>query len=373
MIRFACACGRELQGDEGAAGEPFTCPACGRVNSAPDTHGARPAGLRIAGPASSLVLSDRPPAAANSPRGIAARTPGRGWLSCLAAIASVFVLLSLCAGITSTAASLIPRTICYTMAAVCALWAVLSAVELWTICKDKGRLRAKSWAAFGLLAGLCGVMLYVAAGLAPEPRHSGRREPHVDTGLRQIALAMNTYALNYQQGFPPTAIRSRDGKPLLSWRVAILPFMEEEVLYAEFHLDEPWDSPHNLPLLPRMPKVYADPDEPLPAGLTRFQVYVGPGAAFESTRQVRPEEFTDTTHRTILVVQGAEPVPWTKPIDLPFGPEVVLVRPHDRRGYYHVVGADAILHRLPADTPEETLRALITRNGGEHVEWPPAP
>ena len=79
---------------------------------------------------------------------------------------------------------------------------------------------------------------------------------------------------------------SKDGKPLHSWRVLILPQLDENTHYKEFRLDEPWDSPHNLPLLQRMPRVYAapkrvdDPDEP---NTTYLQVFVGDGAAFRGT------------------------------------------------------------------------------------------
>ena len=70
---------------------------------------------------------------------------------------------------------------------------------------------------------------------------------------------------NYREAhgrFPAPAIQGKDGKPLLSWRVAILPYLEEDGLYQSFKLDEPWDSPHNKPLLERMPR-------PLRSGLVR--------------------------------------------------------------------------------------------------------
>ena len=58
---------------------------------------------------------------------------------------------------------------------------------------------------------------------------------------------------------PPHAIYGKDGKPLLSWRVLILPYIEEQALYEQFHLDEPWDSPHNEPLLRQIPRCYRSP------------------------------------------------------------------------------------------------------------------
>ena len=76
--------------------------------------------------------------------------------------------------------------------------------------------------------------------------------------MKTIALAM--YSYHYAHGhFSPAATYDKDGRPLLGWRVLILPYFGEEQyaqLYKEFKLDEPWDSPHNKALLPRMPSCY---------------------------------------------------------------------------------------------------------------------
>src|SRR5205085_10353231 len=77
--------------------------------------------------------------------------------------------------------------------------------------------------------------------------------------LKQIALAIQSYRAA-EKHFPPAGIRDKNGQPLLSWRVAILPRIEEAGLYKEFHLDEPWDSEHNRKLIERMPDVYKSPD-----------------------------------------------------------------------------------------------------------------
>src|SRR5438552_3335668 len=89
---------------------------------------------------------------------------------------------------------------------------------------------------------------------------------------------------------PAAAACGKDGKPLLSWRVEILPFIEYGALYNEFHLDEPWDSPHNIELLPRMPKIYASPYDKYckaPRYHTFCQVFVGKGTPFEPGRGLR--------------------------------------------------------------------------------------
>src|SRR5262249_61834200 len=106
---------------------------------------------------------------------------------------------------------------------------------------------------------------------------------------REIGAAM-LYPLAIRGSFPGPSIGApAPGNPFpakpqgLSWRVALLPYLGEEKLYAQFRLDEPWDSPNNLPLLKRMPKVYELPGGPsdVPAGYTFYQVVVGPGAIFD--------------------------------------------------------------------------------------------
>src|SRR4051794_32667612 len=91
---------------------------------------------------------------------------------------------------------------------------------------------------------------------------------------------------------PPPAVYGKDGRPLLSWRVAILPFIEQDDLYKQFRLDEPWDSPHNRRLLPKMPKLYApfDGSRTTQPHTTFYQVFVGKGTAFEGTKGLRLEE-----------------------------------------------------------------------------------
>jgi hypothetical protein len=213
--------------------------------------------------------------------------------------------------------------------------------------------------------------------LLPSPYSCILPEPSPNTraanSLKQIGLGFHDFHQVYGH-FPGPAIYSAAGKPLLSWRVAILPLVEGEELYNQFHLDEPWDSPHNLSLLAAMPAVYGDGNCDRSNGLTRFQAYVGPGSAFEKPSGAVLADFFEGGKKTLLVTEGEQWVPWTKPTDLPFERGAELVRPHVRHlqngtGFW-ALSADGACHAMPADTPEETLRALITRNGGEKVEWP---
>src|SRR5919201_819842 len=102
--------------------------------------------------------------------------------------------------------------------------------------------------------------------------------------------------LNYHDQhdrLPPAVVYGEYGQPLYSWRVLILPYIEQDELYKEFKLDEPWDSPHNLRLLPRMPATYAPPRgkaSKVPPHHTVCHVFVGQGTAFEGRQGLRLAE-----------------------------------------------------------------------------------
>jgi hypothetical protein len=189
--------------------------------------------------------------------------------------------------------------------------------------------------------------------------------------LKLIAVAMHSFVeSNDQSRFPPAAIR-RNGKPLLSWRVAILPFLDQEALYHRFHLNEPWDSPHNKILLNQMPEVYAPvvrTDEP--RGSTYYQLFTGPGALFEDERGPSLKDISDGTSSTLLVAEAGSPVPWTKPEDILFDKDKPL--PKLGRQFndgFHVAFADASARFLGKEIDPETLRALITSSGEEVVNF----
>jgi Protein of unknown function (DUF1559) len=171
---------------------------------------------------------------------------------------------------------------------------------------------------------------------------------------------------------PPAAVCGADGKPLLSWRVLILPFIEGEELYRQFKLNEPWDSPHNIQLLSQMPPVYEAPPwvaRKMPPFHTIIHVFVGKGAAFEGTERLTlKNDFPDGTHNTIMVIEGGKPVPWTKPEDLIYDPHGPLP---ELKGIFkdeiRIGFASGGVTHIKSNIKEANLRAAITRNGGEKI------
>jgi hypothetical protein len=170
---------------------------------------------------------------------------------------------------------------------------------------------------------------------------------------------------------PPAIVYGKDRRPLLSWRVLLLPYLEQQELYNKFKLDEPWDSPNNLPLLDQMPLVYALPPRKaskIPPNHTVCHVFVGKGTAFEYADGVSIEDFPDDRSNTLLIFEGGEPVPWTKPDEIDFDPDRPLALP---RAYftdlYRISFAGGHVGHLSARVVEAGLRAMVTRNG--HDDW----
>jgi prepilin-type processing-associated H-X9-DG protein len=196
------------------------------------------------------------------------------------------------------------------------------------------------------------------------------RRAHCVNNLKQIALAIHNY-VSANNRFPRAASINDNGKPLLSWRVAILPYLGFQELYNKFNLDEPWDSAHNKTLLREMPPMYLCPNrvkaEPF---ATTYQVMVGRNAMFEKDQDVGVVDVTDGTSNTFMVVEAKNAIPWTKPDDLTFDP--AAAPSFCGAGSSHPGGFNAAMGdgsvRFIRDTIDlKRFRFMITRNQGEVV------
>jgi hypothetical protein len=189
--------------------------------------------------------------------------------------------------------------------------------------------------------------------------------------LKMILLAMHNYHDTYRR-FPARATADDNGKALLSWRVHLLPFLEQQQLYDQFHLDEPWDSDHNKKLIEQIPDVYKSQGDQRADTTTRFQVILGDEALLGGKEAISFAHITDGTSNTIAVVQAVKEkaVPWTKPDDFSLNEKAPLegISTEDAGGFLAAF-ADGSVRWIPHSIEAATLKALITRSGGEVIRF----
>jgi hypothetical protein len=190
-----------------------------------------------------------------------------------------------------------------------------------------------------LLAAVAG-SVWAADDPSPEPEGDGTVTPAIDpkkladsvilrvqdsrnrtqstNNLKQIALALHNYVS--ANGKLPGDVLDKAGKPLLSWRVLLLPYIEQQNLYMKFNLDEPWDSKNNRPLADIVVKTYMSPRVKVKGtGYTVYQIFSGPGALWDKGKtKYNIGNIPDGTSNTIFAVEASKAVPWTKPADIPF-------------------------------------------------------
>jgi len=225
-------------------------------------------------------------------------------------------------------------------------------------------------------AGLCIVFaLMISSGRgAPAPKEKVEplgpvTDEQLNTtvnNLKQIALAWHNYE-SANGNFPSNEV-GKGKKSLLSWRVQILPYIEEDTLYKQFKLDEPWDSEHNKKLIDKMPKIYAPVRGKADAGMTFYQSFAGKNGLLKPGQKVSIVSVIDGTSNTFMVAEAAKPVIWTKPDDLVFDGKDVPALGGMFDGKFHAAFCDGSVNRFRKGLNADLLGKLIDPADGHVIE-----
>lgn len=225
---------------------------------------------------------------------------------------------------------------------------------------------------FGLLICCSPISIALLLPAVQQAREAARRT-QCQNNLRQIGLALHNYA-SANGTFPPAFIPDENGRPMHSWRVLILPYLDQQALYAEYDFSEPWDGPKNSRLLMRMPAVYACPSNPVPMpGMnTAYLGAFGEHCVFRGSEPVGLNDITDGASNTLIVGEASSAnIPWMNPIDV----DVALhpaIGDIDGFSSHHTGGAqflmaDGSVRFISQTVNLQTLQALFTRDGNEPV------
>jgi hypothetical protein len=328
MIEFTCDCGKQLQAEDAERGRSVTCPECGKTLRVPDGAADRVTDARPVG---------RPDIAENErPRRPRFHDDERD----------------------------LPREI----------------VE-----KPKSHALLYTLIAVGVcLIVACPVLIVIGLFFPAvvKVRQAAERMSAMNN-MMQIGLAMHNYE-DANGSFPLaySPINAPPGAPRrgMSWRVALMPYIEGKTPFAQYNALEPWDGPSNAQFRTMPFRVYQFPGDPPATTQSSFQVFVTvPGASphsmfnhpTEAKNKVRTIDITDGWANTILIAESATAVPWPSPQDMPFDPAQPPPPLGSRLSGGAIIGlADGQARQLSPNINPMTLKALITRDGGEQISDP---
>lgn len=228
----------------------------------------------------------------------------------------------------------------------------------------------------GLLVPFALTVMHIVAGVNVESQRDATRN-----SMKQLGLAFHNFHDKFNSFPVPAKTRAApewfdaNGKPFLSWRVHILPFIDQAALYEQFQLNQPWDSEHNKPLLAKMPEIFRSVGLEVQSGYTCLQAPSGKGTIMEGGVACAMRDITDGTSNTVMLVQTepSQAVPWTKPADYDVDPgeaatglyftnDLTLILTCD--GAVHPVQRKAAEMYSSGGTKSSVLSLLFTKSDG---------
>ena len=220
---------------------------------------------------------------------------------------------------------------------------------------------------------ICGAVPMALILPAVQQAREAARRTQCKNNLKQIGLALHNYHEMYG-AFPPAFVADKNGKPMHSWRVLILPYLDQAALFGEYNFDEAWDGATNSRLLARMPPVYACPSHPTSGANTdtAYAGVFGEHCVFRGAEPVGIKDITDGTSNTLIVGEVTKAnIPWMKPedIDITIHPTIGAAGgfSSDHTGGMHFLMFDGSVHFLNQSLAQQTLDALFTRDGNEQL------
>ena len=208
----------------------------------------------------------------------------------------------------------------------------------------------------------CAQLIALTVPAVMQARAAARRSV-AKNNIKQIMLALHNYHDRYGH-FPPAVVTGPDGKTPHSWRVELLPYLDQQALYDQYRMNEPWDSEHNRKIAETAVPVFQNPGSKKPANSAYFAV-VGDGTAFGNKQGVSFKDITDGTSNTIAIVEADRDIPWTKPEDITYDGKKLPKFGGFHQGGYNVGICDGSVKFISEQINKETLKFLLLIADGE--------
>tara|TARA_B100001123_G_scaffold157826_1_gene182629 strand:- start:264 stop:1205 length:942 start_codon:yes stop_codon:yes gene_type:complete len=230
----------------------------------------------------------------------------------------------------------------------------------------------------GVASGLCviGVLTITLYSTSAVTSREAARLPTCQNNLQQLGLALANYHEAYGT-FPPAYIPDETGRPMHSWRVLVLPFLDRSRMYDAYDFDKPWNHADNLAVTQKTPQVFRCPSAP-PDGqlnVTHYVYVTGPDTCFDGAEAIRIQDITDGQSQTILVVETHQSsISWNEPRDLEIsrwkrlGVSSTVSSTSDHATGFHVVFADGSVRFIQQTVAPRIFKAMTTPRGGENLD-----